>query len=171
MEVETLEPSDFQLNVDNYDSQVTEGETVSVTATVTNEGDETDTQTVEAEVPGIQSSDTASASLAGGESETESFSIPTVTGDAGSYTLELSSEDDSETRQVTVEEDSSGSSSPGPLADDNPFGNADNEPVDGFEVLDILEEWRTGTQDELDDGTEIDGFEMLDFIDEWRTSS
>ncbi|MFW5907497.1 MAG: CARDB domain-containing protein, partial [Candidatus Natronoplasma sp.] len=89
---EVLEPGYFAVSgVDAPD--VVEGDTLQVTADIENTGDEADTQTVEMS-SGV-GSDSKSISLNGGESTTETFTTGTSSGDAGSYTATVSSDNDS----------------------------------------------------------------------------
>ncbi len=98
---EVLEPGYFAVyNVNAND--VVEGETVEVTATIENTGDETDTQTIEMTTDPNIGTDSVSVTLDGGQSTTETFTTGTSAGDAGSYTATVSSEDDSDSDSFEV---------------------------------------------------------------------
>jgi hypothetical protein len=85
---------------------VTEGETLTVDAQIANTGDESGSQTVTLDVPGLgQASETVA--LSGGDSTTETFSVSTATGDAGDYTATVASDDSSASTSVTVTEGAS----------------------------------------------------------------
>ncbi len=101
------EPSNFEVSIDSTNSPVEEGDTLTVTGTIENTGVESDTQTITATVSGIGSV-TETVSVDGGDSRTETVSVPTGIGDAGTYTLTVSSDDDSDTTEVTVQSDSDG---------------------------------------------------------------
>lgn len=77
------------------------------------------------------------------------------------------------TRDVVIEEfivdddDDDDETEPGTVSDDNPFGDADNEPVSELDAIGILDEWRdTGEVD----GTPISELEMIGYLDEWRSA-
>ncbi len=82
-------------------SPVREGERLEIDATVTNTGDESGTQTVTAEVPRL-GSDAEFVDLEGDASSTVGFEVPTGQDDSGEYTIEVSTEDDTEQKEVVV---------------------------------------------------------------------
>ncbi|MFP3872640.1 MAG: CARDB domain-containing protein [Candidatus Aenigmatarchaeota archaeon] len=92
---EVLEPSNFAVN-DVEAEDVVEGENLEVTATIENTGDVSDTQTVEMTTSSDIGSDSVTVTLDGGQSMVETFTVNTSSGDAGNYTAEVSSEDDSD---------------------------------------------------------------------------
>jgi len=94
-------PANFEVTVDSTNSPVEEGETITVTGTVENTGDQSGTQTITATVSGVGST-AETVSLNDGDSRTETFSVPTGTGDAGTHTLMVESQDDTATEAVTV---------------------------------------------------------------------
>ncbi len=81
---------------------VERGVTIEVSATVENLGDLNDTQTIQLDIDGI--TDSQSLTLAGGDSETVSFTVDTSDVSAGDYTHSVSSDDDSVAGALTVEE-------------------------------------------------------------------
>ncbi|RXK46277.1 CARDB domain-containing protein, partial [Halorientalis pallida] len=95
-------PADFQLSGVSSDSPVTEGDTLDVTATVQNVGDQQGTQTVALSVNGTER-DSQSVQLAGGASQTISLSWATGSGDAGNYTATVTSANDTGTTSVEVQ--------------------------------------------------------------------
>jgi len=105
VEVVDPNPANFEVSIDDTNSPVTEGEDLTVDATVTNTGDESDTQTIQLDAESL-GDDSKSVSLDGGQSESVTLSVPTETGDGGSYTAEVSSDDDTDTISVTVNLDS-----------------------------------------------------------------
>jgi len=78
-----------------------EGNSLSVTAEVTNVGDLQGTQTVELSIPEL-GSDSMQVTLAGGENTTEALNIPTSVGDAGFYTATLTTANNSVSTGVSV---------------------------------------------------------------------
>ena len=80
-----------------------EGENLEVSVGVENVGVEEATQTIELDVPGL-GTDSDSRTIPGGSSEVFSLYVSTSSGDAGSYTATVSSEDDEDSEGVTVKE-------------------------------------------------------------------
>lgn len=101
--VEEPAPAVFDVGISTTNEPVTEGETLSVSASVENTGGEPDTQTVELSIDG-DTVDSDAVSLDAGGSTTTSLVWNTGEGDAGSYDAVVSSEDDSATTEVSVEE-------------------------------------------------------------------
>jgi len=83
--------------------QVEQGTTVTAEATVENLGDLEGTQTVTFSVVGTDISVSEEVTLAGGESTTVSFDLPTGDVPANSYTHQIASDDDSVTGGLTVQ--------------------------------------------------------------------
>jgi hypothetical protein len=127
-------PPNFEVSIDSTNSPVTEGETLTVTGTIENTGDEPDTQTITATVSGVGST-TETVNLNGGESRTETINVPTSTGDAGTYALTVESGDDTATETVAIESE----------------GDTEGSPVE--DVSDDL--WTAVTQDDGDDGLSL----------------
>jgi hypothetical protein len=96
-------PANFAVDIESTNSPVVEGETLDVTATVRNAGDVEDSGSVGLTIDGANEGSTA-VELAGGESTSVTLSWRTGTGDAGSYTAEISTDDDADTADVTVDE-------------------------------------------------------------------
>ena len=99
---ENESPAFFQVSIDSTTSPV-EGDPLEVTARIENTGDQSDTQTVALDVPGL-GSDSTNVSLEGGRSTTETLSVGTESGDNGTYTATVSTDDDEASTGVTVEE-------------------------------------------------------------------
>ncbi|WP_226005970.1 CARDB domain-containing protein [Natrinema salinisoli] len=97
------DPANFQVSITGTNSPVTEGETLEVTASIDNTGDESDTQTISLDVLG-EACDSTSVSLNGGASTSETLTCGTSDGDAGTHTATVSSSDDSDSTSITVEE-------------------------------------------------------------------
>ncbi|MDZ7689383.1 MAG: carboxypeptidase regulatory-like domain-containing protein [Halobacteriales archaeon] len=93
----------FSVSVDGTNSPVTEGEDARVDITVTNAGEESGSQAVFLEIPGI-GEDARPVNLDGGSSIPVSLGIPTDIGDAGEYTAEVRTNDDTEEVEFVVEE-------------------------------------------------------------------
>jgi hypothetical protein len=100
--VSVVSGANFEVTIDDTNSPVTEGETLTADVTVENIGDGSGTQQVSLGVGGSER-DSTEVSIAGGDSTTETLEWETTSGDAGSYTLTVESEDDSDTTSVTVE--------------------------------------------------------------------
>lgn len=101
---ENVTSPDFEVTISNTNSPVDDGEPITVTATVTNTGNESGTQAVSAEAPGVGDSGLF-VSLREGQSTTETFSIQTNPRDIGDHTVTVESEDDNATTVVTVDRD------------------------------------------------------------------
>lgn len=101
---ENVTSPDFEVTISNTNSPVDDGEPITVTATVTNTGNESGTQAVSAEAPGVGDSGLF-VSLREGQSTTETFSIQTNPRDIGDHTVTVESEDDNATATVTVDRD------------------------------------------------------------------
>lgn len=93
--------ADFEITDLTTNSPVVAGETGQVTATVTNTGDETDSQTVDFEIPGLGNSPRR-VTLDGGETTTETFSFSAQNMEKGDHTVEVTSENDSDSQQITI---------------------------------------------------------------------
>jgi len=102
-------PANFEVSIDSTNSPVPEGDTLQITATVTNTGGQQDTQDITGTASGLGSV-TRTVMLDGDESRTETVSIPTSQGDAGSFTITVSSDDDTATTTVTVQDAGGGGS-------------------------------------------------------------
>jgi hypothetical protein len=100
--VTVLAPSNFEVAIDSTNTPVTEGETLTVNATVENTGDVSDTQPVTLSV-GALGTDSTPVTLAGEANTTVTLAVGTGAGDAGSYTATVDSDDDSNTAAVTVQ--------------------------------------------------------------------
>ncbi|WP_255150756.1 right-handed parallel beta-helix repeat-containing protein [Halorarius halobius] len=107
------DPANFAVTIDDTSSPVTEGETLTVTTTVENTGDEQATQTVSLSVDDIER-DSQSVTLDGGGSTVVTLEWTTSDGDAGTYGTQVASADDAATTSVEVRSSGGGSSSPSP---------------------------------------------------------
>jgi len=96
------QPANFEVLISSTNSPVTGGDTLTVEAQIENTGDDSATQTVTLDVPGLGQNST-SVSLSGGQSTTETFAVGTGSGDAGDYTATVESQDDSDQASVTVQ--------------------------------------------------------------------
>jgi hypothetical protein len=95
------DPANVAVTVGSTNSPVTEGDTLTVDATIENTGDVAGTQTVTLSVDGTER-DSRSVSLGAGSSTTITLSWATVDGDAGEYTAMVASDNDSATDSVSV---------------------------------------------------------------------
>ncbi|MCU4743624.1 CARDB domain-containing protein [Natronoglomus mannanivorans] len=91
----------FEINDLVTNDPITEGEHLEVTAEIESTGDVSGTQTVELDVEGLGADSTA-VSLDAGETTNETFTVSTASSDAGSYTVTVVSEDDSDSEHVEV---------------------------------------------------------------------
>lgn len=88
-------------NLDPSETTVTQGESVNVSATVTNTGGQEATKTVEFSLDG-ETQDTTSVTLDAEDAENVSFSLDTEELSAADYTHAISTEDDEENGTLTV---------------------------------------------------------------------
>ncbi|MFO8110288.1 MAG: GLUG motif-containing protein [Thermoplasmata archaeon] len=93
----------FRVNIIDYSQEVIEGGVVTVEYTVENEGEETGTQDIVFSVEGVEEEVYADLTLNVDEEYTGTFTW--TAGVEGTYTLEVSSEDSSDSVSVTVTED------------------------------------------------------------------
>jgi len=99
-------PANFSVTVDSTNSPVTEGETLTVDATVENTGDQQGTQDVNLSVNGTER-DSTSVTLDSDNNTSVSLNWSTGSGDAGSYSPTVESENGSDSTSVTVDAPSS----------------------------------------------------------------
>jgi len=128
-------PANFAVDIESTNSPVVEGETLDVTATVRNAGDVEDSGSVGLTIDGANEGSTA-VELAGGESTSVTLSWGTGTGDAGSYTAEISTDDDADTADVTVDEPTE-AGPPGGAPVFNVSVESTNTPVAEGETLEV----------------------------------
>lgn len=95
-------PASFSIDSLSTNSPITEGEFLNVDARITNTGDEQATKTAVLNVAGGDR-DSASVTLAGGESQTVRLRTGFESGTAGTYTATVRTPDDSTSTSVTVE--------------------------------------------------------------------
>ncbi|MFP8888833.1 Ig-like domain-containing protein [Natrialbaceae archaeon A-CW2] len=92
----------FAVEITETNDPVEEGEDLNVTAEITNTGDVEGTQTIELNFESDQV-DSQEVTLAGGANETVTLTYRTEAGDAGDRNVIVSSNDDSDTQQVSIE--------------------------------------------------------------------
>lgn len=144
--------TDMDISVSDTNSPVTEGETLTVEATLSNPSGISASGTVTAEVDGL-GSDTGRSSLAEGEEETKNFEIPTEDGDAGEYTVTVSVGGATDSTDVTVEEDTEEGEN-----QDNETGTDEGSQDEGTEDGDTDDGSGTeGTNESTTGGTGADG--------------
>ena len=104
----TIQPASFDVEIDSIETSVTEGDSVTVTATVTNTGDPEATQNislnVDTDLDGTFETTVATTTrtLLGGESTTVTGTYQTTTGDASGIAVEIRSSDTRAARTVDV---------------------------------------------------------------------
>jgi len=99
-----LEPEAFfDVSIDETTSPITEGDTLTVNATIENTGTAEDTQVIELDAEEL-GNDSVVATVDPNDSTQIPFFVETSEGDAGDYTATLSSQDDSDSTTVTVVE-------------------------------------------------------------------
>jgi outer membrane protein assembly factor BamB len=96
-------PSTFEISVLDIEEPETAGEEITVTAVVTNTGDERDTRSITIGGADLQTR-TLDRALESGESETILTHIPTTATDSGQHTVEVDTSDDTATASVTLPE-------------------------------------------------------------------
>jgi hypothetical protein len=138
---------DFDVSIDSTNSPVSEGETLSVAATVTNAGTEPDQQSISLEIgaPLIPMPDFTNVQLDPGESKTVTLTWDTDSGDAGDYTAAVISNDDTDSVDVTVQDNQD-------LFTEPLIGGFSNPPQNTGEIDSTLYEDLSGDGD----GTSID---------------
>ena len=99
--IEEFSPATFEVDIDETNSPVDVGETLTANATITNTGDEAGTQNIIADIPEI-GSDESEVTLDADAETTASFEIPTEDDDDGEYTLTVESENETATAAVTI---------------------------------------------------------------------
>lgn len=93
----------FAVSVESTSSSVTEGETVEVTANVTNEGEAPVTEELTLRV-GESVRDSREVELQGGESQSVTFSWETTAGDAGEYTAVIAGEANQSSTRISIDQ-------------------------------------------------------------------
>ncbi len=104
--VATAQAGGTTITIDGTTSPIVEGEQLVVTATVENTGEEATTQEIVLAVGGTER-DATEIVLDAGESRTVELTWATSDGDQGGYTATVSSEDDSDSVDVFVNDDAS----------------------------------------------------------------
>ncbi|WP_254809760.1 Ig-like domain-containing protein [Natronosalvus amylolyticus] len=94
----------FLVSIDTTNEPVVEGDTLLVNSTVTNDGNETDTQDIVLKIDGEEKDRVLNEEIPGGESTEVTHEWVTEEGDAGDYTATVSSDNNSDSQQVTIEE-------------------------------------------------------------------
>jgi hypothetical protein len=98
------EPAFFNVTLDSVNSSVSPGDDVVVDYTIENTGDIQGTQDITFEVNGTQEDTNSSVSLEGGSSTSGRFRYTTGSGDTPQITVKVSSDNESATETVTVNE-------------------------------------------------------------------
>jgi hypothetical protein len=95
-------PAYFDVEIDNFDDEVTEGDTVEVDYTVTNTGDQEDFQNIDLRAKGQRQDRDFNVGLEPGESESGTLEWGTEEGDSGYRSISVSSEDDEDSTVVNI---------------------------------------------------------------------
>lgn len=98
------EPAFFEVDIEETNSPVEEGDLLEVTAEISNTGDETDGQDIDLEIDGEVEDTELEVVLEAGMSTTETLEYQTEEGDAPEVDATVASEDDSDLELVVVEE-------------------------------------------------------------------
>ena len=99
---EPSEPAAFEIvSVSPEEATATQGDTVTVSVTVQNTGDQEATQTVNLDIDGL--TDSSDLTLAGGEAGSVSFDVDTSAVGPGEYSRTVSTEDDEFSGSLTIE--------------------------------------------------------------------
>jgi len=162
--------SNLGARIDDTNSPVEEGNPLTVDATFENTGDRQGAQTVSASVPGL-GSDSVSVSIDGGSSTTETFSLPTGTGDAGEHVATVRSENDTDSTTVAVE--SGVVSSPvEDISDELWTAVTADDGSDGLSLADLgnaIQEYQANPTDADVDGVSIKLSDLGSLIQYYRT--
>jgi putative membrane-bound dehydrogenase-like protein len=147
-------PASFEVSgMDPSNVTVTQGDTVAVSVTVTNVGNDSGTGTVTVTMDGTQTAQ-RSVTLDAGESTTEAFDVDTSDVSLGDHTVTISTESSQVSGTLTVE-------APDPSADTlsvmllgGPEGGSHNAPDRQVQITEYLrnrgiEVWYTDRQDDL----------------------
>lgn len=110
---DVVEPAHFDVTADSTNSPVEEGQTLSVTVTVENTGDEQGQQDLTLTVNSTER-DQQSVTLAPDASQTVTLEWATTAGDAGDYTAVVASDNTSDSIAVSVQAPSTPTPSPTP---------------------------------------------------------
>nr|WP_276591901.1 GLUG motif-containing protein [Halorutilus salinus] len=94
----------FDVTIEDANSTVTEGDEVVVEYTVENTGEATDTQDIEFLIGGVTQDTKTGVELSGSEEVSGEFRYTTESGDAPEIDTEVSTENDSDTRTITVQQ-------------------------------------------------------------------
>jgi len=129
-EVGYLEITDVTLN-----TPVTAGEEIEATVVVTNVGNRSELETLEAEIDGIDSGST-SINLEVDDSTEETFTFPTAEDNAGDHVLRVSTDSDSLSQNITIEqaESDDDSDSGGNGGDDSGVVDESDDEAPGFGI-------------------------------------
>lgn len=130
VEVQEADEAFFGVEVTDTNSPVTEGDELEVTVVVENTGGVTDTQEVNlTDFNGVEQ-DAEEMTVEGGETDQTVLTWATTDGDAGTDEVEVSTEDDSDAQEATIEE-----------SPEEPFFEAEiegtNSPVDAGDMVEV----------------------------------
>lgn len=111
-ELTILEPAYFAVTIDDIDENVSEGEEMNVSYTVENTGDVEDTQDIRFEVDAELYETHEAVTIPAGNTVSDTFTYQTDVGDAPEITVSVHSDNDSDSRVVSIDE------TPGPQIDE-----------------------------------------------------
>ena len=104
--VDSLDTEEFTVNIDDVPEMVEEGDTVTVEYTVANEGDRPGTQDIELVIDGTQETVELGVELGPGDTFSGTFTYVVGGDDIPELTLEVASDDDVDSADIAVEEES-----------------------------------------------------------------
>ena len=154
------EPADFQVSNLNAPGNATQGDNITVSADVTNDGDEAATQTVQfrldvdgnGTLEGDEALTAQEVTLDGGETQAVTFSDLDTSGLApGDYAHGVFTDDDSATATITIEADDDGDDGADD-GDDGDAGDGDDGADDGDDGADDGDDGADDGDDGADDG-------------------
>jgi PGF-CTERM protein len=149
--------ANFAVSIDGTNSPVTEGETLTVDATIENTGGQQGTQDVTVSIDGTER-DSATVTLGSGNTKTRTLEWATQDGDAGTYSATVESDDDDAVATVEVESDSSDDSNTGDDSDDSDTGDDSDDSDTG----DDSDDSDTGSSDADDSDDSDSGTDSTD---------
>jgi hypothetical protein len=130
------DPAFFEVSIDSTNSPIEGGETITIETTVENTGGELNAQEVTSDAESL-GSDATTFFLNPGELTTETFSIPTDEGDAGTYTVTVETRDDTDAATLTVTEKDVTKSPVEGVSDDLWTAVTQNDGDDGLSLADL----------------------------------
>ncbi|MDJ1433532.1 hypothetical protein [Halostagnicola sp. A-GB9-2] len=169
-EIDPDEPAEFSVDILEPIEPVEQGDELTLEVEIANVGGETGAQSIDLEIDGV--SDSIELTLGEGDSEIVAFAVDTSDLEPSEYDATVSSEDDSDTATVTIEE-AADEEDPVPEDDgvvedefddepDEADGPSDAESPEEPPAEDEAEPEEPGASPENGDGVEVDGDDGAD---------